>query len=248
MYFWYLTKFLLSHESRSIAILDHFQSWKSLQHRLEGWEGEIKVSLFTPSSGLRSARQPADISPLALLHPSSLMCSILHFHLFHCNFVFSILNVMCGGYCHLMNVLSTSPSSLILIHFRGSMPQWLGQKNAFNIEIVWTIALITLINFCTFFHFLSGCNLVLTFSLDYDLFEIQIFCNLHPGSVIPDTWQDQVREEMMPPLQCTVLFSLCILLLLLQGSVSYEFIDEKWNPIYVSNQKFHILHLLKTKI
>ena len=57
-------------------------------------------------------------------------------------------------------------------------------------------------------HFLSDCNLVLTFSLDYDLFKIQIFCNLHPGSVIPDTWQDLVREEMMPPLHCTVLFAL----------------------------------------
>ena len=54
MYFWDLSKFLLPHESRSIAILDHFQSWKSLQHRLGGWKGNKSffihsLLLFTQS-------------------------------------------------------------------------------------------------------------------------------------------------------------------------------------------------------
>ena len=132
-------KVFLSHESRSIAILDHFQSWKSLQRT--GWRMEGNKSSFIHSLlPLRSAAsKQADISPLALLLPSS-FSFVFNFAFFkqklQFHFMFRILNVMFGGYCHLMNVLSAGPSSLILIHFRGSMPLWLGQKNAFNIEIV----------------------------------------------------------------------------------------------------------------
>ena len=133
-----LSKFFLSHESRSIAILDHFQSWKSLQRT--GWKKEGNKSSFIHSlPPLRSARQASRLITISIIAflPFPL-CSILHFSKqkiqFH--FMFRILNVMCGGYCHLMNVLSAGLSSLILIHFRGSMPLWLGQKNAFNIEIV----------------------------------------------------------------------------------------------------------------
>ena len=98
----------------------------------------IKLPLFTHSYLFAQQGKQADLSPLALLLPSfpfvfnfAFFRKKLQFH-----FMFGILNVMCGGYCHLMNVLSAGPSSLILIHFRGSMPLWLGQKNAFNIEIV----------------------------------------------------------------------------------------------------------------
>ena len=64
-------KVFLSHESRSIAILDHFQSWKSLQRT--GWRMEGNKSSFIHSLlPLRSAAsKQADISPLALLLPSS---------------------------------------------------------------------------------------------------------------------------------------------------------------------------------
>ena len=136
MYFWYLSKFFLSHESRSIAILDHFQSWKSLQHRLGGWKGN-KSFFIHPL--LWSSLSQAASRHITTRIITSFLPDVLNFAFskkFQCNFLFSILNVMCGGYCYLMNVLSTSPSSLILIHFRGSMPQWLGQKNAFNVEIV----------------------------------------------------------------------------------------------------------------
>ena len=134
--FRYLSKFLLSHESRSIAILDHFQSWKSLQHRLE--DGRGNKSFFIHSLLLLySARQGSRhiTTHIIASFPSDVVYFAfskipVHFMLLR------ILNVMCGGYCHLMNVLSTSPSSLILIHFRGSMPLGPGQKNAFNIETV----------------------------------------------------------------------------------------------------------------
>ena len=140
MYFWYLSKFLLSHESRSIAILDHFQSWKSLQHRLLGWKGEEKF-LYSPTPlvfAQPGSQQTYHHSHYYFLPPWCVKFCIF-WKKFQCNFMFSTYiecNVMCGGYCHLMNVLSAGPSSLILIHFRGSVPLWLGQKNAFNIEIV----------------------------------------------------------------------------------------------------------------
>ena len=94
-----------------------------------------------------------------------------------------------------------------------------------------------------FFLSLSSCNFVLKFSLDYDLFEIQIFCNLHPGSVIPDTWQDLVREEMMPPLQCTILFTVyyyyCFrglfhMNLLMRNEIQYMYQIQKF--IFVKNK------------
>ena len=99
-----------------------------------GWmeEGGIKVSLFTRSSSSLSQAASRHITTriIASFHPDVFNFACFHnvFHPFYFLYIF--------GYCHLMNVLSASPSSLILIHFRGSMPLWPGQKNAFNIEIV----------------------------------------------------------------------------------------------------------------
>ena len=105
-----------------------------------GWKKEGNKSSFIHSLlPLRSARQASRLITISIIASFLSLCAKFCIFLkkklqFH--FMFRILNVMCGGYCHLMNVLSAGPSSLILIHFRGSMPLWLGQKNAFNIEIV----------------------------------------------------------------------------------------------------------------
>ena len=68
-----LSKFFLSHESRSIAILDHFQSWKSLQRT--GWKKEGNKSSFIHSlPPLRSARQARRLITISIIASFLSLC------------------------------------------------------------------------------------------------------------------------------------------------------------------------------
>ena len=156
-----------------------------------GWaDGRgVKVSLFTHSSSSLSQAASRHITTriIASFHPDVL--NFAFFTIFFVHFMFCILNVMCGGYCHLMNVLSVRPSSLILIHFRGSMPLWLGQKNAFNIEIGKTKGIITSINF-VLFPFSVGMQIAIFLSGPYPMsclkFKYSAICILEQWSLTPD--------------------------------------------------------------
>ena len=218
MYFWYLSKFLLSHESRSIAILDHFQSWKSLQRRLGGWKGSKSffihsLLLFTQPG----SQQTYHHSYYCFLPP---WCA--QFCLFTIFFIhFYVLYIECNVWWILpFNECSQRPSQFTNPNtFQRLNATVTGTEKCFQYRNWENKSFNYIDKFLYFIPWDADCNIFL--SGPYDLFEIQIFCNLHPGAVIPDTWRDLVREEMMPPAHqptshCTLKSKL------LQGSNSYK--------------------------
>lgn len=155
MYFWDLSKFLLPHESRSIAILDHFQSWKSLQHRLDGrMEGGIKVSLFTHSSSSLSQAASRHITTriIASFHPDVFNFACFH-NIFH-PFYFLYIWILPFNECSQCQSQFTNPNT-----FQRLNATVTGTEKCFQYRNCVNNSFNYIDKYLYFFPFLSGCRL-----------------------------------------------------------------------------------------